>query len=433
MATVEHDLQQWVPGPASQAWLARDEAAVAGVLSRASEVVAVRGEGSWLTDADGRRWLDLTSGIAVTNVGHCHPRVVAAAEAQLRTLVHTSVVTHHTRSVELAERIGALVPYIPDPQVFFCNTGAEAVEGAIKLARRTTGRPGIVSFRGGFHGRTLGATSLTTAKAKYREGYDPLLSSVHHAPYAYPLRMGGAAHAASAALAALDELLVHQAPASTLAAMVVEPVLGEGGYVVPPVQWLEGLRERCDHHGILLVFDEVQTGFGRTGRMFAAESLGVAPDVLLFAKGVAAGLPLGGIVASRSVMQRWPRATHGTTFGGNPVSCAAALASLDVIADEGLLERARVLGERMRTALAGLAAEHAGVLEVRGIGLMIGVELASDAMASAVQRHCVDEGMLVLTCGPGENVLRLIPPLTLTDDECTLALAVLGRAIARHC
>jgi 4-aminobutyrate aminotransferase len=418
---------------ATAEWLARDEAALAGVLSRTFDIVAVEGRGAWLTDVEGRRFLDLTMGIAVDNVGHCHPRVVAAAEAQLHRLMHTSVTVHHQRNVELAERLAALCPFVEDPQVFFCNTGAEAVEGAIKLARRVSGRPGVIAFRGGFHGRTLGALSLTTAKAKYREGYEPLVGAVTVAPYAYPLRHGGDATAATAAaLAGLDELLGSQAPPSTVAAMVVEPVLGEGGYVPPPVEWLAGLRERCDRHGILLVFDEVQTGMGRTGRPFAAETFGVRPDVVLFAKGVASGLPLGGLIASRRLMERWPLATHGTTFGGNPVSCAAALATLDVLEDEGLYERARVVGARLRARLGERTVGLTHVLEVRGVGMMIGIELASAATAAAVQRRCFEDGVLVLTCGPAENVIRVIPPLSLTDDEADQAVAILGRALVAH-
>jgi 4-aminobutyrate aminotransferase len=415
----------------STSWLDRDETVLAGTLSRVFDIVAAEASGSWITDVEGHRYLDLTMGIAVNNVGHCHPKVVEAATKQLRTLMHTSVVVHHRRNVELAERLGALCPFFDEPQVFFCNTGAEAVEGALKLARRTTGRPGLIAFRGGFHGRTLGATSLTTAKGKYREGYEPLLGAVHVAPYAYPLRYGGDAHAAThACLAALDELLHLQAPANTVAAMVVEPVLGEGGYVPPPTAWLEGLRERCDRHGILLVFDEVQTGVGRTGRPFAAETLGVTPDVLLFAKGIASGLPLGGIIAERHLFERWPKATHGTTFGGNPVSCAAALATLDVLDDEGLYDRCVAVGDRFRAELGAAAAGNEAVLEVRGLGCMIGVELASGDVAAEVQRRCLAEGMLVLTCGPAENVLRLIPALTITDDEIALALAILERALA---
>jgi 4-aminobutyrate aminotransferase len=399
-----------IDGLATQAWLDRDEAALAGVLSRVTDIVAVEGEGSWLIDADGRRWLDFASGIAVTNIGHCHPRVIAAAEKQLHALMHTSVVTHHPRSIELAERLRTLVPWMPDAQVFFCNTGAEAVDGAIKLARRVTGRPNIVAFRHGFHGRTLGATSITTAKGKYRAGYEPLLGGVTIAPYA------------EADFAELDAILATQTPAHTVAAMVVEPVLGEGGYVVPPVEWLRGLRERCDAHGVLLVFDEVQTGIGRTGRLFATETFGVHPDVLLFAKAIASGLPLAGIIASREVFDRWPTGTHGTTFGGNPVSCAAALATLDVIEEEDLCARTRRLGDRAQARLAEVA-------EVRGVGLMIGVQLDRAETAAAVQRACLDAGLIVLTCGPDENVLRLIPALNIPETDLDLGLETLVTAL----
>jgi 4-aminobutyrate aminotransferase len=401
-----------VDGLATQAWLDRDEAALAGVLSRVTDIVAVEGRGSWLIDVDGRRWLDFASGIAVTNIGHCHPRVIEAAEKQLRALMHTSVVTHHPRSVELAERLRALVPWMPDAQVFFCNTGAETIDGAIKMARRITGRPNIVAFRHGFHGRTLGATSITTAKAKYRAGYEPLLGGVTIAPYA------------EAAFTELDAILATQTPAHTVGAMIVEPVLGEGGYVVPPVEWLRGLRARCDEHGILLIFDEVQTGIGRTGRIFAADTFGVQPDVLLFAKAIASGLPLAGIIASRDVFDRWPAGTHGTTFGGNPVACAAAIATLDVIEEQELCARARRLGEHARNRLA----EVRGV-QVRGVGMMIGVQLDTAETAASVQRACLESGLIVLTCGPEDNVLRLIPALNIPEEDLDRGLEILVTAL----
>ena len=397
--------------PTSAEWLARDEAALAGVLPRITDVVAVRGQGAWLWDADGRRYLDFGSGIAVTNTGHCHPKVVAAVAEQAATLIHTSVVAHPTGMIRLAERLAGLVPFMAEPQVFFCNSGAEAVDGSLKLARKVTGKPGVIAFRRAFHGRTLAATSLTTAKGKYREGYEPLLPSVTIAPYGD--------------LDGLDELLALQAPGPNIGAMIVEPVLGEGGYVVPPAGWLAGLRERCDRHGVLLIFDEVQTGVGRTGRPFAAETFGVAPNVLLFAKGIASGLPLGGIIAPRDLMDRWPTGAHGSTFGGNPVSCAAALATLDILDEEGCYERARRLG---RAAVERLAAAP-GPVDVRGVGLMIGVELRHKAAAEAVQARCLDDGLIVLLCGPGENVLRLIPPLTIADDEFEEGLDILVAAL----
>jgi 4-aminobutyrate aminotransferase len=410
-------------------WLARYHDVVAPVLPSYFDVIAERAEGSWVWDVEGHRYLDLGSGIAVTNTGHRHPHVVAAIHAQVDKLLHTSVVLKHQPYIKAAEAIAGLAPFLEHPQVFLCNSGAEAVDGTIKLARRTSGRTGIVAFQRGFHGRTMGATTLTTAKAQYQEGYGPLLPDVHIAPYC----IGGATspydddeQAVAAALAALDDLL-EGVGGSTVAAMVVEPVLGEGGYVVPPVAWLEGLRRRCDLHGILLVFDEVQCGFGRTGRPFAAEALGVAPDVILFAKGVASGLPLAGIMAGADLMGRWPNGAHGSTFGGNPVSCAAAIATIEVLAAEGLYERATAIGARATATLRAAAAPS--VVEVRGIGARIGVELVDKATAEAVQQRCLADGVIVLTCGPEGNVLRLIPPLTITDEELDQGLAVLTAAL----
>jgi 4-aminobutyrate aminotransferase len=418
-----------VAGAATAAWLARDHEALAGVLPRYYDVVAERGEGTWIVDVEGRRFLDLGAGIAVNTTGHCHPRVVEAIAEQARTLVHTSVVVHHTRNIALAERIGALCPFLDEPRVFFCNSGAEAVDGALKLARRLTGRPGVIAFRRAFHGRTLAATTLTTAKGRYREGYEPLLPGVYHAPYCVPHEHPTPEAATEAALAELDRVLTLQAPPANVGAMIVEPVLGEGGYVPPPTAWLEGLRARCDEHGILLVFDEVQCGIGRTGRPFAAEALGVRPDVLLFAKGIASGLPLGGIVAGRSLMERWPTGAHGSTFGGNPVACAAALATLDVLDDTDSYGRTAELGTRVVARLRHEVGGHSHVRDIRGIGLMVGVELVDKAVTERVCRTCLAAGVIVLSCGPDENVLRLVPPLTITDEEIDVGLAVLCDAI----
>ena len=416
-------------GSATAAWLARDHDALAGVLPRYYDVVAERGEGSWLVDVEGRRFLDLGAGIAVNATGHCHPRVVEAVVDQAQTLLHTSVVVHHTRNVELAERIAALCPFLDDPQVFFCNSGAEAVDGSLKLTRKTTGRPGAIAFRRAFHGRTLAATTLTTAKGRYREGYEPLVPGVYHAPYCVPHEHDSPAVAVDAALAELDRMFTLQAPPANVGAMIVEPVLGEGGYVPPPRAWLQGLRDRCDEHGILLVFDEVQCGVGRTGRPFAAEAYGVAPDVLLFAKGIASGLPLGGIVAGRALMDRWPTGTHGSTFGGNPVACAAAIATLDVLEAEDCCRRAFELGARTVDRLRQEVGGHALVRDVRGMGLMVGVELADKAVTERVCARCLSEGVIVLACGPDENVLRLAPPLTITDDELEHGLDALCAAM----
>jgi 4-aminobutyrate aminotransferase len=425
MTTVDRSVQQ--ESTATGAWLHRDRGVLAGVSARYYDVVAASGVGSWIIDVEGRRFLDFGSGIAVTNVGHCHPRVVAAIQRQAATLLHTSVTVHHTQTVALAERIAGLVPFFEEPQTFFCNSGAEAVDGSLKLARRATGRPGVIAFLGAFHGRTLAATTLTTAKGAYREGYEPLLPSVHLAPYCIPRDFGGDHEVAvRTALQGLDDLLAHVAPASQVGAMIVEPVLGEGGYIPAPVEWLQGLRDRCDAHGILLVFDEVQCGFGRTGRPFAAETFGVTPDVLLFAKGVASGLPLGGIIAPRRLMDRWPPGAHGSTFGGNPVSCAAALATIDVLEEEGLYKRARFLGERCQRRLRQAQTQNpALVVDVRGVGMMIGVEVIDATAAEAVARGCLDRGLIVLTCGPEQNVIRLAPPLNLSDAELEKGLDIL--------
>jgi 4-aminobutyrate aminotransferase len=418
------------PGSAATTgWLARDRAALAGVLPRYYDVVAERGEGSYLIDVDGRRLLDLGAGIAVNTTGHCHPRVVDAIVDQARTLVHTSVVVHQTRNIALAERIAGLCPFIDEPQVFFCNSGAEAVDGALKLARVVTSRPGVIAFRPGFHGRTLAATTLTTAKGRYREGYEPLLSGVHHAPYCMPHQHPTPDAAVEAALAELDRVLALQAPPRNVGAMIVEPVLGEGGYVPPPRAWLAGLRARCDDHGILLVFDEVQCGVGRTGRPFAAEAYDVRPDVVLFAKGIASGLPLGGIVAPREVMERWPTGAHGSTFGGNPVACAAALATLDVLDETDGYRRTAELGARVVARLRDEVGGHHNVRDIRGLGLMVGLELADKHVTEQVCQACLDDGVIVLSCGPSENVLRLVPPLTISDAEIDDGLAVLCAAI----
>jgi 4-aminobutyrate aminotransferase len=407
------------PAVATADWLRRDEDALAATLSRYFPIVAASGQGSWLTDVEGRRYLDFTSGIGVTGTGHCHPHVVNAVMEQAERLLHTSVVVHHQRSIELAERIGRLTPWFGQPQVFFCNSGAEAVDGAIKLARRTTGRPMILAFQGGFHGRTYGGTSVTTSKATYRQGYQPLVPAVAFAPYGRRPDQ----------LASLDELLDTQVPGSDLAAMVVEPVLGEGGYVVPSREWLDGLRERCDRTGALLIFDEVQCGVGRTGKPFAAETFGVSPDVLLFAKGIASGLPLGGIVAERQRFDSWPPMAHGSTFGGNPVSCAAALATLDVLEQGQLWDRAAMLGEQVVASLRQTLANEPTVVEVRGIGLMIGIEFTDGSEAAKLQQGCVDRGLLVLTCGPHDEVVRLIPPLTVSDAEMSHGLEILRASL----
>lgn len=397
----------------NEEWLKRDETALASVLPRCSNIVALRGQGSWLIDVEQKRYLDFASGIAANSTGHCHTKVVEAIRHQAGMLIHTSVTAHNTLNIQLAERIGKLCPFFEEPQVFFCNSGAEAVDGSLKLARRVTGRSGILAFQGAFHGRTVAAVSLTTAKEKYRDGYSPFLPYVYSVPYG---------EHDGADFGRLDEALNGGSPKYpyNVGSIIVEPVLGEGGYIVPPRDWLQGLRGRCDGVNRLLIFDEVQTGIGRTGYPFAAETFGVTPDVILFAKGIASGMPLGGIIAERRIMDLWPEGTHGSTFGGNPISCAAALATLDVI-DDYCLANVRKKSEE---ALKKLEPWNA-----TGIGYMIRIPLSHKITAGRVQQLCLEQGLLILLCGPDENIIRLIPPLTVTDAEWRTALEILEWAL----
>lgn len=386
-------------------WLLKDEKHLASVLPRATDIVASHGVGSWLIDVDGNRYLDFTSGIAVTNTGHAHPQVVQAIQEQAARLIHTSVVTHQTVNIELAERLAEIVPYIPEAQSFFCNSGAECVDGALKLARYITGKPGVITFSRAFHGRTLAATSLTSAKRKYREGYGSLLPGVYIAPY-------------GTNLGAIDWAVeLH----SDIGAMIVEPVLGEGGYEIPPVEWLRGLREKCHQYGIMLILDEVQTGVGRTGNWFAAETFGITPDVLLSAKALGSGMPIGAIIAPRTIMDKWETGKHGSTFGGNPISCASALATIDII--EPLLERVRTKGQEV--------VERLSPFNASGIGYMIRLPFDTKPACDVFRLNCLDDGLLLLSCGPGDNITRLMPPLTVTDDEWEIALTVMEKNLAK--
>lgn len=386
----------------TRAWLERDATVLASVLPRCTDIVAEYGEGSWLVDVEGRRYLDFASGIAACSTGHCHPMVVEAIRAQAGMLIHTSVTTHNKLNVLLAERIAEMVPYIEDPQVFFCNSGAEAVDGSLKLARKTTGRPGVLAFYGGFHGRTVAATALTHTKRIYRDGY-------HHLPFVYHRGFG------ESLMDSIDFLQY-----SKIGAIIVEPILGEGGYVLPPDGWLSHVREIATEIGALLIFDEVQTGAGRTGCWFAAETFGVTPDVILFAKGIASGMPIGGLIAARTLMDKWPEGAHGSTFGGNPVSCAAGMATIDIL--EPLLERVRYRGQHVIGRLSPFGA--------RGRGYMIGIPMGSKERAHRVQEALLDKGLLVLLCGANEDVLRLIPPLTASDADWAMALDCLESTLA---
>jgi 4-aminobutyrate aminotransferase len=378
--------------------------------------------------------------MAAANTGHCHPRVVGAVKAQAEKLLHGPIgVLLYEPIVALAEELGKVTPEGLD-QFFFLNSGSEAIEGALKLARYATKRPVIVSFIGGFHGRSMGAASLTTSKAKYRKHYEPLMGGVYQIPYPYCFRCPCGLTPRTCRLKCFDfvqDLFDHRADPSDVAAFVIEPFMGEGGYVPAPAEFLTKLREVSDQHGILLIFDEVQTGFGRTGSMFASQSVGVTPDIMAVAKGIASGLPLSATVASRELMSKWPSGAHGTTFGGNPVSCAAALATLEVIREERLCENAGRQGERAMTFLRPLVNRYPIVGDVRGIGLLIGVELVdpsdgrtpNPAAVEAVLRRCLDLGLILYPCGTYGQGIRFIPPLIVRDEDLDRGLAIFEQAV----
>ena len=417
----------------------RSLATLSPVLGRYFQQAWVRGEGHRLFDSDGRSYLDFANGIAVTSLGHAHPRVNAAIHAQVDQLLHVCNGLGHLEPVtRLAEMIVEEMPEGLDT-VYFGNSGAEVVDGALKLARRASGRSHIIAFSGAFHGRTYGAISVTTSSLNYRTGYDPLLPDVHIAPFPYAYRdFGGDEEAASAsALDHLERLFATIVPPSRTAAFIIEPVQGEGGYVPAPASFLRGLRELADRHGILLIADEVQSGYGRTGRMWAFEHAGIVPDIVLAAKAIANGMPLAALISSRDLQQRWGVGAHGSTYGGNPVSCAAGIAVLEVIREESLVANAAERGAELTRGLQALAAEDPRIGDVRGPGLMIGVELVLDRetrqpageLGEALTTACADRGLLLLTCGPSHNIMRWIPPLDVSRDEVEESLGIFQEAL----
>ncbi|HLO36096.1 MAG TPA: aspartate aminotransferase family protein [Candidatus Deferrimicrobium sp.] len=404
------------------------------VLGRYFERSWSHGEGHRLYDTSGRAYLDFANGIAVTALGHHHPRVTAAIHAQVDRLIGpTGAMGYSEPVVRLADMLAATLP-APIDNLMFLNSGSEAVDGALKLARRVTGRPGIVAFRGGFHGRTFGATSVTTSSLNYRTGYEPLLPGVYFAPYpaAYPEFDGDEERASAASLTILETLFETVVAPSMVGSILIEPVRGEGGYNPAAPSFLRSLRRICDDHGILLIADEVQTGFGRTGRMWAFEHADIVPDVVVMAKAIANGLPLSAIASSRALMDRWGKSAHGSTYGGNPVACAAGIAVLETIADERLIENAVTRGEELQAGLARIAVEEPRIGDVRGRGLMIGVEFVKDgdpeepdgATAKAAIARAADLGLLVLTCGSSSQVIRWIPPLDVSAAEISEAVEI---------
>lgn len=418
-------------------YLAIDDEFVNPVLARCARIVAEKAKGSYIYDMNGDAYLDFASGIAVTSIGHCHPRVVEAVQKQVAELMHTSVVTHNKPYIETAEKLAELAPGNLN-SVFLANSGAEALEGAIKMARYVTGRPAIINFMGSFHGRTLLAVAMTTSKLYYRERYEPLPGSIYTSKYPYVYRSQFRNDPQACLNDCIEhlEFIFHQlVHPEQVAAIVVEPIQGEGGYVVPPTGFLKRVREVADHHGILLIFDEVQTGFARTGRMFASEHEGVVPDIMFVAKAIASGLPLSAFISRRDITEHWQPGRHGSTFGGNPVACAAALATMAVLEDEKLPQRAEKLGKEIKDRLTKFAKKTKHIGEVRGRGLMIGIEFddakggPSKEIADAVIQKCLEKKLLAITCGTNGQVIRLMPPLTLSDSEAEKACEILEQCM----
>ena len=426
------------PGPKARALIERDGRWASSSYIKEYPLAVSRGEGAMIEDVDGNRYLDFMAGIAVASTGHAHPKVVAAIQAAASRFLHICGTDFYYETMAaLCERLARVAPGRSKKRVFLTNSGAEAVDGAIKLARNSTRRPALIAFDGAFHGRTYGAMSLTSSKAVQRAGFGPLLPEVYHVPYANRYRCQHCRDRAECTLDCVRSietgLFGRRLDPRDVAAIFVEPVQGEGGYVVPPRGFLTALRELCDRHGILLVIDEVQSGIGRTGKMFACEHEGVEPDVLLTAKGLGSGMPIGAIIARDEVM-KWGPGAHGSTFGGNPVCCAAALATLDLV-EGGLLANAQVMGERLEAGLRRLAERHESIGDIRGLGLMIGVEFVIDratrepagTLVHELVQRAFRRGLLLL--GAGKSALRLAPPLIIDDYDVNAALGIIDEVL----
>jgi 4-aminobutyrate aminotransferase len=406
------------------------------ILGRYTHLVIEHGEGPYLYATDGRRYLDFTTGIGVVNTGHCHPKVVSAAQAQVGKLIHGQAnVVYHKPVLELIQELQKVLPAHLNG-FFFTNSGAEAIEAAMKLARHATGRTNMIVFQGGFHGRTIGSVSLTTSNPIYHYKYQPLMAGVYVAPYPYPYFYGWSEEETEGfCVKMLRHVLASQTAPDETAAMLIEPVLGEGGYVVPTPGFLPALQEICREHGILLIADEVQSGFGRTGKLFAFEHFGVEPDIVVMAKGLASGFPLSGIAARYELMQHSPAGSQGGTYGGNAVACAAAVATLRVMREEALPENSAKLGAKLLGRLKALQEQYSGIGEVRGLGLMVGVEFTTPdgepdtATAKAISQKCLEDGLLLLTCGTYSNVVRWIPPLIIDETHLDAAVDIFATAI----
>jgi len=424
-----------LPGPRARALIARDANVISPSYPRDYPFAMSHGRGTEVWDVDGNRFLDFASGIAVCATGHAHPAVVDAVKEAAGKFLHISSDYWHENMVALGERLAAIAPMGEPVMSFLCQSGTESVEGALKLARYVTGRPRFIGFLGGFHGRTMGSLSFTSSKYTQQKGFAPTMPGVTHVPYPNPYRpLFAGADQGKAVLAYLRMLFERNVPPSEVAAILVEPIQGEGGYLVPPDGFLAGLRGICDEHGILLIFDEVQSGIGRTGKMFACEHWGVRPDILTSAKGLGSGLPIGAVIARRSIMEHWKRGAHGNTYGGNPVTCAAAIATVDLVRNEYAANAARVGAHFMRR-LGELQSDFPCIGEVRGKGLMIGMELIeSDAERTPARRLCDDvvtrayhNGLILLTCGT--STVRFMPPLSVSEAEIDEAVGLLRHAL----
>lgn len=404
-----------------------------------ADIVVRKAEGIYVEDLKGKRYMDFTSGLATTNIGHNHPAVVEAIKRQAESLIHSGCIFYYEPLVVLPEMLKKVTPPGLD-MFFFGNSGAEAVEGALKLARFHSKRQGIVAFTGCFHGRTFGAMGLTTSNIRYRMNYQPFVPSIYHSPYPYCYRcfFGQRQDACSMdCYEYLERLFKHLIHPEEIACLIIEPVLGEGGYVVPPAEFLKNLRILCDRWGILLILDEVQSGMGRTGKWFASEHFGITPDIMTVAKGIASGMPLSAVVSKKEIMGGWPPGAHGTTFGGNPVSCAAAVATIKVIAKEGLLENARDLGAYSMERLNPMKERYSCIGDVRGLGLMIGIEFfKSDGKPfteelKKILDYCLGKGLIMIECGVDKNVIRLAPPLVVKKEEIDRGLDILEEGIIK--
>ncbi len=407
-----------LPGPKACAHLEFDRQWTSPSVPRAYPVVPIRGEGCTIEDIDGNLLLDFNAGIAVTSTGHCHPDVVAAIQAQAGKLIHYSADFYLPIYAEMCAELARIAPMKEKCRVFLSNSGTEAVEGAIKLAKFATKRQYLVAFLGAFHGRTYGSVSLTASKAKYHAGFGPMLPGIFHAPFGHVEDLKW-----------FDDVLFNRlVPADEVAAIIVEPIQGEGGYVVPEDGFMQGLRRICDEHGIVLISDEVQAGAGRTGKMWSIQNWDVEPDIVVTAKGIASGMPLSAFIARESLMTKWGPGAHGTTYGGNPVACAASLETIKLL-EGGLMANAKTRGDELLAGLRAIQARFPSVIkDVRGIGLMIGVEFDSHEHAAGAEWASFQRGLLVLEAG--QTVVRMSPPLVITADEVAVGLELFGEAVA---